>query len=300
VEPFVLRSPLACVSGREQEAVELLCMLDDMDWTLAEVDLAMTFPRVITDVLLAEWRAAELFDPRRLRGRLSGRVMLAEVDLSINYSSISNTGLATFELSDAILVSSQCRDGSQRPALDLDFPASLLKDDSGVLWLWLDPAGPALEYHGPDAIGWGDRAMAALGLVRCDAAPSGALCDMAPVGSLAASLAHGWGGSFETLLQTAESLEPEQRVSTPVGGVWYRVDGRAQLVPSTSWWHLYLDRPLDTGTYLAVVDALAGCGLLNPGFALAARERGFSCLRRPGLGKLTATFELLDVDDIPF
>lgn len=307
MQTFPSRAPMVCASGREREAYRLLSQLAKYDWTLEELDIAMSFPRVETDVLVAHWQACELFAPRRLAGRTPDRMLLTEVDLSINYAAFPELGLTSSELRDAILVSSRCLDGLHRPALDLDFPVALLEDAAGVQWLWLDPSSSrAVQYHGPQAVVWADRAMAAVGLVRSGgpaAGPSGTLSDLAPLGRMADGMAHGWCSSFESLWQTLVHLEPASRGVRPEGGVWYRVEGRAQLVPSTSWWHLYTDVALETGTYLDVLDALAACGILNSGFALASRVRGFSSLRRPGLRKpphVPVVFEPADLDDIPF
>jgi hypothetical protein len=292
---------MVCVRGREREAYELLGQLDEFGWTLADLDMAMSFPRVATDAAMAHWRACELFAPERLAGRMAERLLLTDVDLSINYSVFPDIGLSSSDLGAAVLVSSQCVDGSHRPALDLDFPAALFADAAGGQWLWLDPAGHAIDYHGPEAINWADRAMAAVGLVR-SSGPQGPLEDLAPLGRTAAQMASGWSGSFETLWQTLEHLEPTVRATRPDGGVWYQAQGRAQLVPSTSWWHLYTDVTLDAESYLSALDVLAACGILNSGFALASRTRRFSSLRTPGLLKpppLPYPVSM-DVDDIPF
>lgn len=299
---FPNRAPLACVSGREREAYELLCRLDEADWTLADLDMAMSFPRIATEAAVAHWRACELFAPSRLEGRTPERLLLTDVDLSINYEVFPDIGLTSAELLAAVLVSSQRVDGTHCPALDLDFPVSLMEDAQKVQWVWMEPSSHATEYHGKEAIDWADRAMAAMGLVRSEG-PTGPVADRVPLGRTAARMAAGWAGNIETLWQTLEHLEPKPPTPHPDGGVWYRVSSHAQLVPSTTWWHLYTDTVLDAETYLSALDALAGCGIVNPGFALASRMRGFSSLRRPGLHKperIPVRFDVLELDDIQF
>lgn len=248
------------------------------------------------DVLLW-WQAARIFSPDRLAGREPHRLLYTQVDLSRSYSDRRPIERVTQRTGDTVLVSSMRCDSSHQPALDLDYPARL-GDTNGATYLWLDPASPALDYHGPGAIDWADRAMSAFGLDRTGR-PAGSMWDeRTHMGHSIASLATGWLQPIETLLHSVDSLEEPRRTALPEGGVWYRVRNSAWLVPSTSWWHLYTDTTLEAATYLAAVDASAAAGLLNPGFANASRDRGFTSLRRPGLHKPST--DATTFDDIPF
>ena len=282
------------------DAAEAYRLLDGLPFGLTPHELLeMLGPEesILSNDILLWWQAARMFSPHLLEGREPHRLLYTQVDLSRSYSDRRPLERVTQRTADTILVSSMRRDGSHQPALDLDYPARL-GEAQGATHLWLDPTSPAIEYHGPDAIDWADRAMAAFGLERCDRPAGDTWNERTHMGHSIASLAAGWLQPIETLLCSAASLDEPRQAALPEGGVFYRVHGSAWLVPSTSWWHLYTDTTLDAATYLAAVDAAAAGGLLNPGFANAARDRGFTSLRRPGLNKPPAAVRT--DDDIPF
>lgn len=65
------------------------------------------------------------------------------------------------------------------------------------------------------------------------------------------------------------------------------IDFPAKLVPSTTpgHFHLYLDRPVEWDKYLAVLNAMADAGLVEPGYASCSKARGASFVRKPGVKK---------------
>jgi hypothetical protein len=298
-----LRAPAWCPPGRERELIDLLAELDEYnDVTIDE--LLHTLPhytgRVETGLRRLSWRARQLLAPTLLEGRTPSMILLTQVDLT-TYTSRQLLSISVDTVDGCVLVSSLREDGSHTPALDLDYPAGLYQDRHGGHWLNLHPASPAIEYHGTCAIDWADRAMAAIGLTRVSGRPPGPLVDLTPYGQVANALGNTWTECFENLWHVTATLETPTRADPKNTGVWYQVDGQALLVPSTSWWHLYLDRPIDQDTYLRAVDALAACGLLNPGFANGSRDRGFTSLRRPGLKKIPPfRWDPVDPDAIPF
>ena len=65
------------------------------------------------------------------------------------------------------------------------------------------------------------------------------------------------------------------------------LDFPVTLVPSSTpgHFHLYLDRPVDEGSYWKLCDALAEAGLLEPGYVSACKERGYTSVRLPWVKK---------------
>jgi hypothetical protein len=288
--------PLWC-RGDARDAAAFCDVLDQFGLTPHEIlDLFDPDASSYSIEVLWWWKAARLFSPDRLTGRQPRRLLYTQVDLSRGYSDTRPIERVTSQTAETILVSSLHTDGTHRSALDLDYPARLGHTDTGT-YLWLEPSSPALDYHGKGAIDWADRAMAVLGLHRTGR-PAGTFWeDHEAHGRVAFALAGGWNQPFETLLEAAQTVETTRRCQIPDGGVWYQVQGDAHLIPSTSWWHLYLDTTVEHDTYLRAIDVCAGAGLLNPGFANGTRDRGFSSLRRPGLLKTPVTpFS----DDMPF
>jgi hypothetical protein len=290
--------PLWC-RGDARDAAAFCDVLDQFGLTPHEtLDLFDPDASSYSTEVLWWWKAARLFSPDRLTGRQPRRLLYTQVDLSRGYSDTRPIERVTSQTAETILVSSLHTDGTHRSALDLDYPARLGHTDTGT-YLWLEPSSPALDYHGKGAIDWADRAMAALGLHRAARPEGGWWEDHEARGRAVAALAATWQQPLEPLLDACTAIEKTRRTPLPDGGVWYQVHGGAWLIPSTSWWHLYLDTTLESATYLAAVDVAAAAGLLNPGFANGARERGFTSLRRPGLRKpRTVPFD--DTDDIPF
>lgn len=281
-----MRAPARCVPGRERDAYDLLVELDDYSITVDE--LMHEIPKyegpVVSDLRLMSWTARECFAPELLAEITPNRLMITRVDLS-TYTDRQLHSVTIGTIADSVLVSSLREDGVQQPALDLDYPAGLYKDQDGGVWLNLQVNSPAVDYHGPEAVDWADRAMAFIGLHRAAGRPTGPLKDLSPYGRVAGALGETWGGTFETLWASALNLEYPQDIAPQDIGTWYRVSCDAAIVPSTSWWHLYLSTELPTGQYLQAINTLAACGILNPGFANGSLNRGFTSLRRPGLKK---------------
>ena len=65
------------------------------------------------------------------------------------------------------------------------------------------------------------------------------------------------------------------------------IDHPAQLIPSSTegHFHLYIDVEIDEEPYFAMLDALAKARVIQDGFALASRDRGFTALRLPWIKK---------------
>lgn len=65
------------------------------------------------------------------------------------------------------------------------------------------------------------------------------------------------------------------------------LDVPATLVPSTTpgHSHLYIDVPVDWDNYQILLDALALAGVVERGYVLASKARGFSALRLPWVRK---------------
>lgn len=68
------------------------------------------------------------------------------------------------------------------------------------------------------------------------------------------------------------------------------LDYVAYLVPSSTrnHFHLYLDQPVEWPKLVAVLDAMADAGLLEPGYVEACKARGHTCVRVPWVGKSDA------------
>jgi hypothetical protein len=66
------------------------------------------------------------------------------------------------------------------------------------------------------------------------------------------------------------------------------IDYEAHLQPSSTsgHYHLYLQIPIDKEKYLRALEAMAEAGMIEPGFAKLARERGASFVRKPGHKKV--------------
>lgn len=60
--------------------------------------------------------------------------------------------------------------------------------------------------------------------------------------------------------------------------------------------HLYIDVPMSAKQYFKLLDAMASAGIVERGFAAAARGRGMSLVRKPGVKKVLTPI----VDDEPF
>lgn len=77
----------------------------------------------------------------------------------------------------------------------------------------------------------------------------------------------------------------------PYGVEYHRpvldIDFEAQLIPSSTpgHYHLYLDKQIPKQTYMNLLTVLKQAGIVQPGFADAAIERGASSVRLPWIKK---------------
>lgn len=65
------------------------------------------------------------------------------------------------------------------------------------------------------------------------------------------------------------------------------IDYEAALVPSSTpgHYHLFLDKPVAWDDYVDLLNALAACDIIEPGYASAAIARGATYVRKPGVRK---------------
>lgn len=65
------------------------------------------------------------------------------------------------------------------------------------------------------------------------------------------------------------------------------IDLPAQLVPSSTpgHFHLYLDVEVEHENYMLLLRTLALCGIIEPGYASASQERGYTAVRLPWVKK---------------
>jgi hypothetical protein len=72
---------------------------------------------------------------------------------------------------------------------------------------------------------------------------------------------------------------PDDNMHTPV----LDIDVPAQLVPSSTPGnhHLFLDVPMTWEQYQKLIDVMAEVGILQPGYVLASKARGFTAVRLP-------------------
>lgn len=65
------------------------------------------------------------------------------------------------------------------------------------------------------------------------------------------------------------------------------IDFGAALIPSTTegHFHLYLDKPMTWKNYVRMLNVLAEVGVIEPGYARASIERGYSSTRLPWVKK---------------
>lgn len=65
------------------------------------------------------------------------------------------------------------------------------------------------------------------------------------------------------------------------------IDLPIRVIPSSTPGHnhLYIDVPMDFATFMALLEALAAAGLVEPGFVEGSRRRGHADLRLPHIKK---------------
>lgn len=97
-------------------------------------------------------------------------------------------------------------------------------------------------------------------------------------------------------LHEVEAIEDATLVSSFPAGDWgmgdchlpvLDLDYEAHLEPSSTigHYHLYLDRFVEHGKYMKLLEALADCGLIERGYNDAAQKRGATFVRVPGVRK---------------
>lgn len=90
-------------------------------------------------------------------------------------------------------------------------------------------------------------------------------------------------------------VSPPEGVSlkrgTPTHGGLHRpvldIDFDAALLPSSTkgHFHLYLDKPMPWADYAKLIAVLAEVGIIEPGYAAATFDRGYSSVRLPWINK---------------
>ena len=93
---------------------------------------------------------------------------------------------------------------------------------------------------------------------------------------------------------TTENIDLANVITSRVAGTEMHkplldIDLPIKVVPSSTpgHSHLYVDKELAWDAYLALLDALAEAGLVEPGYVSASRSRGFTSLRLPWIRKAT-------------
>lgn len=78
---------------------------------------------------------------------------------------------------------------------------------------------------------------------------------------------------------------PETRKHMPV----IDIDVKAFLIPSTTLGHshLYIDHEVEWEDYIAMLKAMAKCGIVEPGYVSASEARGYTAVRLPWIKKQT-------------
>lgn len=77
---------------------------------------------------------------------------------------------------------------------------------------------------------------------------------------------------------------PVHRVESATHFPCFDLDFECRLVPSRSvgHWHLYLDQAVPADLYWKLLDVMAECGLVEPGWVRSGKARGFTSVRREG------------------
>lgn len=65
------------------------------------------------------------------------------------------------------------------------------------------------------------------------------------------------------------------------------IDHGAQLIPSSTsgHFHLIIDHEIGWSQYVALLEAMADCGLVERGYVYASKERGYTAVRLPWIKK---------------
>lgn len=89
------------------------------------------------------------------------------------------------------------------------------------------------------------------------------------------------------LLSSMDMPEAIEKVAGSVHRPVLDIDFPAQLIPSTTegHYHLLLDLPMEWPVYVKLLDVLAEVGVIEEGYALAAKRRGYSAVRLPWVPK---------------
>lgn len=211
----------------------------------------------------------------------------------------------THSLASASLVSSSLVDSElHAPVLDFDRPAALVSSETGIQ-LWLQAPMSRRSYwkllstvvelglcspDRPELVStwrtlYPRRRREAYQSVRHQ------VLQFAPTSETFAALATDSPRRFEEVLDAALTLVPPTAGEGPeLRSPWVvPLDVPVFQAPSThaGHSHLYLDAPLKWGAYVELLDVLAKAKVIEPGYRGASIARGMTCVRRPGIRKLT-------------
>jgi hypothetical protein len=206
----------------------------------------------------------------------------------------------------ATLVSSALGDSTGRhaPCLDVDVPAALTVDDTGLFTLWVDGLS-AEQWAGTQ------RAMLAAGLLT-ETLGEHEWHHRERLTAFRAARTHFDGPQVAAGLRAvgAQATEPYDQVlsaalaacdtghpsgapvtNTPPSGCdltdpWpFKLAGPAVLLPSTSNHHLFLETPLTAAQYENLLRQLLSSGWVEPGYIYASLERAATHLRLAWIAK---------------
>ena len=100
--------------------------------------------------------------------------------------------------------------------------------------------------------------------------------------------------SYSGLLDEEYLLDLDPGIKPTGGTRMHRpvldLDMNAALIPSatTGHFHLYIDKLVKWDDYVELLEALSRCGIIEPGYASASIERGYSSARLPTKPKVIA------------
>ncbi len=92
------------------------------------------------------------------------------------------------------------------------------------------------------------------------------------------------------LLTSRVALKPDEEYdifAEPKHKVVIDLDLPAKLVPSTTpdHFHLIIDHEIGEDQYFKLLDVMAECGLIEPGYVHASKDRGYTAVRLPWVRK---------------
>lgn len=102
-------------------------------------------------------------------------------------------------------------------------------------------------------------------------------------------------GDYDAERELTDSLAEANLLTSKVAGTEMHkpvldIDLPAKLLPSSTpgHFHLLIDQEVSWEAYLHLLDALVVAGLIEPGYANASRERGYTAIRLPWVRKAGA------------